>query len=40
VALPVMALLALPFVNRRTIEQALVAVEAEDAARPATDGSR
>jgi MFS family permease len=30
VALPVMALLALPFVNRRAVEQALVAVETED----------
>ena len=40
VALPVMALLALPFVNRRTIEQALAAVEAEDAVRPTTDSAR
>jgi MFS family permease len=40
VTLPVMALLVLPFVNRRTIEQALAAVEAESAVRPATDSSR
>jgi MFS family permease len=35
VAIPVMTLLILPFVNRRTVEQALAAVE-EDTASPAT----
>jgi MFS-type transporter involved in bile tolerance (Atg22 family) len=40
VALPVMALLALPFVNRRTVEQGLAAVEGEGAVSPATDSSQ
>jgi predicted MFS family arabinose efflux permease len=39
VALPVMALLALPFVNRRTVEQALAAVGQEDAVGPAAGSS-
>jgi predicted MFS family arabinose efflux permease len=39
VALPLMALLALPFVNRRTVEQALAAVGQEDAVSPATGSS-
>lgn len=39
VALPVMALLALPFVHRRTVEHALAAVEQEGAVSPATDSS-
>jgi MFS family permease len=39
VALPVMALLALPFVNRRTIEQALAAVGQEGTVSPATGNS-
>jgi Na+/melibiose symporter-like transporter len=39
VALPIMALLALPFVNRHTVEHALAAVEQEGAVSPATDSS-